>query len=411
MARPRNPETDEIIQLLGTKMSVRSVAAQLGLQEDVVKSVYYKHYDEVMALQKTMERREKAEEIKAQIDAEKATGKGGRKPKPANVKPESVINPAESVNEAPENANDGREVAAAEFEAAIADVAPVPLLDGAYALIHSEPDAAAVAESAPEEEPMPELEIHEDPIYCLADFVAGDVYVRVTRRQWRDFGKLFLSRGGIMPVLYPFDQNSSCQEAVFRISKNPLRLYALWEDALIPERRPVVPLESLIDYEYELEKALRMEIKPEPEPKPAPEPAPDTIAINAEKSARTCFEAAKRAMLGETVPLPEPVQLGPSSDFAQIWDDQVDEGSRELWNRVEAKAQEMTGKAKFAPAPKRMKVAGYVGQGGRTYMLRDGGVQILGLTTRTDFSAEELRELSDDLIELLGILDGEVIGA
>ena len=60
--------------------------------------------------------------------------------------------------------------------------------------------------------------------------------------------------------------------------------------------------------------------------------------------------------------------------------------------------------------PKRMKVAGYVGQGGRTYMLRDGGVQILGMT-RTDYTTQEIRKLADDLIELLGILDGEVIGA
>ncbi len=371
MARPRNPETDEIIRLLGTKMSVRAVAAQLGLSEDVVTNAYYKHYDEVVALQKQVDRHEKAAEIKAQMDAGKAK-KGGKKPKAVNEAPESTPKSAENGNERPEGANDAMiAVSAAGDAGAVMERArvmfekslAVPLPDGAADLIHAEPDTAAAAE--PAEALIPELEVHDEPVYCITDFMAGDVYVRVMRRQWRDFGKYFRFRGGEMPAVYPFDLSSSCQDAVFRISKNPLRLYALWEDGINQETRPVVPLESLIDYEYELEQVFRVERKSEPTP-----------------------------------------------DSAQTWIDQaMKRGASELGERIKTTARELFGNAKAAAFPKRMKVAGYVGSGGRTYMLRDHGVQIMGLATRTDFTTAEIRELSDDLIELLSILDGEVIGA
>lgn len=85
MARPRNPETDEIIRLLGAKMSVQAVAERLNITTDLIKDVYRRHYDEIVTLQRAAERREKAEEL-AHLMAQKS-GQKAKKADEPTMKP------------------------------------------------------------------------------------------------------------------------------------------------------------------------------------------------------------------------------------------------------------------------------------------------------------------------------------
>lgn len=88
MARPRNPETDEIIRLLGAKMSVQAVSERLNVTSDLVKDVYRRHYDEVVTLQRAAERREKAEEL-AHMMAQKS-GQKAKKADEPTMKPDAA---------------------------------------------------------------------------------------------------------------------------------------------------------------------------------------------------------------------------------------------------------------------------------------------------------------------------------
>lgn len=89
MAKPRNPETAEIIRMLGEKRSVRDVAESLDVDRKTVENAYYRYYDEIVELQRSNARREKAEEIAERM---KARGVGNQEaPEPANRAPQRSV--------------------------------------------------------------------------------------------------------------------------------------------------------------------------------------------------------------------------------------------------------------------------------------------------------------------------------
>lgn len=145
MARPRNPETDEIIRLLGAKMSVQAVSERLNVTSDLVKDVYRRHYDEVVTLQRAAERREKAEEL-AHMMAQKTGQKARRTPVP--------VKEAAAKMAAPEPVKETAAKMAARGpvkEAAAKKAAPEPVKEAATKKAAPEPVKEAAAVDTPAE--------------------------------------------------------------------------------------------------------------------------------------------------------------------------------------------------------------------------------------------------------------------
>ena len=280
MARPRNPETDDVIELLARHNTVDQVAELLEMDKRQVQRLYASYYNDVTIKMREYDRQEKAADISALIRERRA---------------KRVVEPE-----------------------------PAP--------VEAEPAAPVTAK---------------DEIWGFRDFLDGRIYLRVTRRQWRAFKAHFQSKGGRTDASYPFDLDPGWQRVIFRIAVDPLNLIALCQDDAIPEAAIVVDVTDLIDAGIVLKEpsAEVMETQPEPEPAPV-----------AEKKTRA---------------------------------PRLPKGPKEA--------------AEEAPVCGPLRVHGYIGECGRTYILQGRSVEISGLAQR--FTKEDLRGLSNEILEMARIME------
>ncbi len=95
MARPRSPETDDVIDRLARRNSIRQTAELLDMEVAKVQQIRDRHFEEVEEKMREYDRREKAEELAAMMRKDREA---------ANVEGKSVPGPAAG---APAGANAG----------------------------------------------------------------------------------------------------------------------------------------------------------------------------------------------------------------------------------------------------------------------------------------------------------------